>query len=141
LLVPTAEQLRHWGRNSPAVHAATDRVALPFTRSTGKGTQAPNIQEKYKVCHLATGDMLREQVKAGTELGKEAKKIMDAGGLVSDEIVIGMIKSQLETNPQCQLGCVHRVLAVVRGGNQRCQSLTWLHSVSPAQLHPRRLPP
>lgn len=74
--------------------------------TAGKGTQAPKIQEKYHVCHLATGDMLREQVKAGTELGKEAKKIMDAGGLVSDDIVIGMIKSQIETNPQCQLGCV-----------------------------------
>lgn len=50
--------------------------------------------------------MLREQVKAGSELGKEAKKIMDAGGLVSDEIVIGMIKSQLEENKECQLGSV-----------------------------------
>jgi hypothetical protein len=73
---------------------------------TGKGTQAPAIKEKYNVCHLATGDMLRDQVKQGTELGKEAKKIMDAGGLVSDEIVIGMIKSQLEENKECQLGCV-----------------------------------
>lgn len=48
--------------------------------------------------------MLREQVKAGSELGKEAKKIMDQGGLVSDEIVIGMIKNQLEENKECQLG-------------------------------------
>lgn len=67
--------------------------------------------------------MLREQVKAGTELGKEAKKIMDAGGLVSDEIVIGMIKSQLETNPQCQLGCVPPSPCgfSLRGEPQRCQ--------------------
>jgi len=70
----------------------------------GKGTQAPWIKEKYNVCHLATGDMLREQVKSGSELGKEAKKIMDAGGLVSDEIVIGMIKKNLEDNKECQLG-------------------------------------
>lgn len=48
--------------------------------------------------------MLREEVKKGSELGKEAKKIMDNGGLVSDEIVIGMIGSQLENNPECQLG-------------------------------------
>ncbi|GAA5971801.1 hypothetical protein JCM8115_004460 [Rhodotorula mucilaginosa] len=88
---------------TPAQHI---RMVLMGPPGAGKGTQAPNIQEKYKVCHLATGDMLREQVKAGTELGKEAKKIMDAGGLVSDEIVIGMIKSQLETNPQCQLGFI-----------------------------------
>lgn len=88
---------------TPAQHI---RMVLMGPPGAGKGTQAPNIQEKYNVCHLATGDMLREQVKAGTELGKEAKKIMDAGGLVSDEIVIGMIKSQLETNPQCQLGFI-----------------------------------
>jgi len=48
--------------------------------------------------------MLREQVKSGSDLGKEAKKIMDAGGLVSDEIVIGMIKKNLEDNKECQLG-------------------------------------
>ncbi|GAA5848544.1 hypothetical protein JCM5353_004610, partial [Sporobolomyces roseus] len=71
-----------------------------------KGTQAPWIKEKYNVCHLATGDMLREQVKSGSELGKEAKKIMDAGGLVSDEIVIGMIKKNLEDNKECQLGFI-----------------------------------
>lgn len=81
-------------------------VTSLITRTlAGKGTQAPKIKDAYNVCHLATGDMLRDQVKQGTELGKEAKKIMDAGGLVSDEIVIGMIKSQLETNPECQLGC------------------------------------
>ncbi|BGP53907.1 hypothetical protein JCM8202_006100 [Rhodotorula sphaerocarpa] len=88
---------------TPAQHI---RMVLMGPPGAGKGTQAPKIQEKYHVCHLATGDMLREQVKAGTELGKEAKKIMDAGGLVSDDIVIGMIKSQIETNPQCQLGFI-----------------------------------
>lgn len=61
--------------------------------------------------------MLREQVKAGSELGKEAKKIMDAGGLVSDEIVIGMIKSQLEENKECQLGSVS--LSLARRTNDR----------------------
>jgi adenylate kinase len=56
------------------------------------------------VCHLATGDMLREQIALKTELGKEAKKIMDAGGLVSDDIMVGMIKDQLETNKGCKNG-------------------------------------
>lgn len=72
----------------------------------GKGTQAPKILEHYKnnVCHLATGDMLREQVAQGTELGKKAKEIMNQGGLVSDEIMVGMIKDQLETNKKCQGG-------------------------------------
>lgn len=74
----------------------------------GKGTQAPKILERYqnKVCHLATGDMLREQVSKGTELGKKAKEIMDQGGLVSDEIMVGMIKDQLETNSKCRGGFI-----------------------------------
>lgn len=72
----------------------------------GKGTQAPKILERYKnsVCHLATGDMLREQVSQGTDLGKKAKEIMDAGKLVSDEIMVGMIENQLETNEKCKGG-------------------------------------
>ena len=72
----------------------------------GKGTQAPRIAEKYCVCHLATGDMLREQVTKKTALGLEAKKIMDAGGLVSDDIMVGMIKDQLENNKACHNGYV-----------------------------------
>ena len=54
----------------------------------------------------ATGDMLRAQVAAKTALGREAKKIMDAGGLVSDEIMINMIKTELENNAECSKGCV-----------------------------------
>lgn len=73
---------------------------------SGKGTQAPAIADKYCVCHLATGDMLRAQVKAQTELGKAAKKIMDAGGLVSDDIMVNMIKSELETNKECKDGFI-----------------------------------
>jgi len=58
------------------------------------------------VCHLATGDMLREQVTKKTALGVEAQKIMDAGGLVSDDIMVGMIKDQLENNKTCKNGYV-----------------------------------
>ncbi|EKD00989.1 adenylate kinase [Trichosporon asahii var. asahii CBS 8904] len=72
----------------------------------GKGTQAPAISEKYSVCHLATGDMLRSQVSQKTPLGVEAKKIMDAGGLVSDEIMVNMIKSELENNKDCARGFI-----------------------------------
>ena len=72
----------------------------------GKGTQAPRIAETYCICHLATGDMLREQVAKKTALGVEAKKIMDAGGLVSDDIMVGMIKDQLENNKSCKNGYV-----------------------------------
>ena len=69
----------------------------------GKGTQAPNIRDKFCVCHLATGDMLREQVQKKTALGINAKEIMDAGGLVSDDIMVGMIKERLE-NKSCKNG-------------------------------------
>lgn len=82
------------------------RMILIGPPGAGKGTQAPNILKKYneQVCHLATGDMLRDQVSRGTELGKKAKEIMDAGGLVSDDIMVGMIKNQLETNKRCNGG-------------------------------------
>lgn len=80
--------------------------SLPFgpIYRTGKGTQGPKLRDEFCLCHLATGDMLREQVAKKTPLGMEAKKIMDAGGLVSDDIVVGMIKDQLETNKSCQNG-------------------------------------
>lgn len=72
---------------------------------SGKGTQAPLLKEKYCLCHLATGDMLRAAVQAGTELGKEAKKVMESGGLVSDEIVVGLIRENIQT-PQCEKGFI-----------------------------------
>lgn len=70
----------------------------------GKGTQAPRIKEKYCVCHLATGDMLRAAIANKTKVGMEAKKVMDAGGLVSDEIMVNMIKDNLENNKECKNG-------------------------------------
>ena len=72
----------------------------------GKGTQAPWIKQRYSCCHLATGDMLRAQVAAKTDLGKQAKQIMDKGELVSDDIMVNMIKEELETNSDCQNGYV-----------------------------------
>lgn len=56
------------------------------------------------MCHLATGDLLREQIAQKTQLGTEAKKIMDAGGLVSDDIMVNMVKDQLENNKECKNG-------------------------------------
>lgn len=64
----------------------------------GKGTQSEKLIAKYSLVHLSTGDILRGEIKAGTSLGLEAKKIMDAGNLVPDEVVIGMIDSKLEQN-------------------------------------------
>ena len=70
---------------------------------SGKGTQGPKIKDDLCVCHLATGDMLRDAVKAGTELGKKADAIMKAGELVPDELVIGLINDNL-SNPECERG-------------------------------------
>jgi len=82
------------------------RMILVGPPGAGKGTQAPKIRDRFCVCHLATGDMLREQVAQKTALGVEAKKIMDAGGLVSDDIMVGMIKDQLEHNRACKNGFI-----------------------------------
>ncbi|MFN5370778.1 MAG: adenylate kinase [Bacteroidia bacterium] len=65
----------------------------------GKGTQSAMLVEKYSLNHLSTGDLLRGEIAAGTALGMEAKKLMDQGALVPDEIVIGMIRSKLDQNP------------------------------------------
>ncbi|PVH99626.1 adenylate kinase [Periconia macrospinosa] len=91
-----------------AVPSATEsvRMILMGPPGAGKGTQAPRIKDKFCACHLATGDMLRAQVAKKTALGREAKKIMDAGGLVSDEIMINMIKSELDNNQECQKGFI-----------------------------------
>ena len=69
----------------------------------GKGTQANFIHEKYGIPQISTGDMLRAAVKAGTPLGLEAKKVMDAGKLVSDDIIIGLVAERLK-EPDCQRG-------------------------------------
>ncbi|CUA71920.1 adenylate kinase [Rhizoctonia solani] len=82
------------------------RMILIGPPGAGKGTQAPAIRDKFCVCHLATGDMLRDQVTKKTPLGVEAKKIMDAGGLVSDDIMVGMIKDQLQNNKNCKNGFI-----------------------------------
>ena len=66
---------------------------------SGKGTQSAKLVEKYGLIQLSTGDLLRGEIAEGTELGLKAKSLMDAGQLVPDEVVIGMIRSKLENNP------------------------------------------
>ena len=75
-------------------------VVLFGPPGSGKGTQSEKVIEKYGLVHISTGDLLREEVAAETELGKKAKAIMDQGELVSDEIVIAMIRKKLEEHQE-----------------------------------------
>jgi adenylate kinase len=79
------------------------RIILLGSPGSGKGTQAKFITEKFGIPQISTGDMLRAAVKVGTSLGVEAKKVMDAGGLVSDEIILGLIKERI-TQDDCSKG-------------------------------------
>jgi len=79
------------------------RIILLGAPGAGKGTQATHIKEKYNIPQISTGDMLRAAVKAGTQLGLEAKKFMDAGGLVPDEVIIGLVKERIK-DADCQAG-------------------------------------
>lgn len=81
------------------------RLILMGPPGGGKGTQAKVLEDAYSIVQLSTGDMLRAAVAAGTDLGKQAKTIMDAGDLVSDEIVIGMISERLDES-DCENGFI-----------------------------------
>ncbi len=79
------------------------RIILLGGPGAGKGTQAAFITERYNIPQISTGDMLRAHVKSGSDLGLAAKKIMDEGGLVSDDIIMGMVKERI-TEDDCANG-------------------------------------
>jgi len=79
------------------------RLILLGGPGAGKGTQANFIKEHYQIPQISTGDMLRAAVKAGTDLGKKAKEYMDSGGLVPDDVIIGLVKERIK-EPDCEKG-------------------------------------
>ena len=81
------------------------RIILLGPPGAGKGTQAQIITKEFNIPHISTGDMLRAAIKEGTELGKQAKSIMDAGGLVSDDLIINLVKARI-AQPDCANGYI-----------------------------------
>lgn len=81
------------------------RIILLGPPGAGKGTQAQFISKEFNIPQISTGDMLRSAIKDGTELGKQAKSVMDAGGLVSDDLIINLVKERI-AQPDCANGCI-----------------------------------
>ena len=79
------------------------KIILLGPPGAGKGTQAESICQRYDIPHISTGNMLREAIDAGTKLGLEAKSLMDAGILVSDEVIVGLVEERI-SSPDCSTG-------------------------------------
>lgn len=103
--VSMSELMAEVGRRLACSEKKAQNIVLVGPPGCGKGTQSPAIKKEYCLCHLATGDMLRAAVAAGTPLGLEAKKAMESGALVSDEIVVGLINEAMD-KPECSRGFI-----------------------------------
>jgi adenylate kinase len=108
------------------------RLILLGPPGAGKGTQAQLIKQRFHIPQISTGDMLRAAAKAGTPLGLEAKKIMDSGALVSDDIIVNLVKERL-AQPDCQQGYLFdgypRTLVQVEAMNAAGVALDWVVQV------------
>uniref|UniRef100_A0A7S3RA70 adenylate kinase n=1 Tax=Dunaliella tertiolecta TaxID=3047 RepID=A0A7S3RA70_DUNTE len=103
--VSTEELMRELSHRLECTKKPEKRLILIGPPGCGKGTQSPRLKYEHCLCHLATGDMLRAAVAAQTPLGLEAKKAMNAGALVSDEIVVGLI-AEASKAPECSKGFI-----------------------------------
>jgi adenylate kinase len=103
--VATVELVREVQRRAACAEKKETRTIFFGPPGAGKGTQAPKIKDEYCLCHLSTGDMLREAVSAGTEMGLKAKAIMDAGKLVGDDVVAGIVAEAIR-GPECSKGFI-----------------------------------
>lgn len=103
--VNTADLMAEVQRRIDCAKKPEKRIIFIGPPGCGKGTQAPKIKRENCLCHLATGDMLRAAVNAGTEMGKAAKAVMDRGDLVSDDIVVGIIREAIQ-QPECRKGFI-----------------------------------
>lgn len=101
----TPELIKELERRLNCAEKTEKRTIFFGPPGAGKGTQAPIIRDEYCLCHLSTGDMLRDAVKRGTPMGKKAKEIMNAGKLVGDDVVVGIIKDALKS-PECSKGFI-----------------------------------
>ncbi len=81
------------------------RIILLGPPGAGKGTQAQFISQQYDIPQISTGDMLRSAIKEGSELGRQAEGVMNAGGLVSDDLIINLVKERI-SKPDCANGCI-----------------------------------
>lgn len=103
--VSTDDLLSEVQRRMHCMDKPEKRVIMVGPPGSGKGTQSPRLKKDHCLCHLATGDMLRAAVAAKTPLGNQAKQAMDAGGLVSDDIVVGLISENIK-KPECRIGFI-----------------------------------
>lgn len=103
--VATVELMHELQRRLNCSEKGQKRTIFFGPPGAGKGTQAPKIKEEYCLCHLSTGDMLRDAIRTGSEMGRKAKAIMDAGKLVDDHVVAGIVAEAIR-KPDCSNGFI-----------------------------------
>jgi len=103
--ISTADLFAEVQRRVDCANKPERRLIFIGGPGSGKGTQAPRVKREHCLCHLSTGDMLRAAVQSGTALGKQAKSVMESGGLVSDDLVVGIIRDAMEA-AECKKGFI-----------------------------------